>query len=74
MVPETSSFLQHPIIGHIRVKDGDGVVQCLGIKYASLENRFAEAQMMDYPSEGDLTATRHGYERVDERRSHQCRR
>ncbi|KAI8663429.1 Carboxylic ester hydrolase [Fusarium keratoplasticum] len=60
MAPETSSFLQHPVIGHIRVRDGDGVVQCLGLKYASLENRFAEAQIMDYPSEGHLTATRHG--------------
>ncbi|KAJ4181189.1 hypothetical protein NW755_011232 [Fusarium falciforme] len=60
MAPETSSFLQHPVIGHIRVRDGDGVVQCLGLKYASLENRFADAQIMDYPSEGHLTATRHG--------------
>ncbi|WAO91792.1 Carboxylic ester hydrolase [Fusarium falciforme] len=60
MASETSSFLQHPVIGHIRVRDGDGVVQCLGLKYASLENRFADAQIMDYPSEGHLTATRHG--------------
>ncbi|KAM6529840.1 hypothetical protein FALCPG4_007966 [Fusarium falciforme] len=60
MAPETSSFLQHPVIGHIRVRDGDGVVQCLGLKYASLENRFADAQIMNYPSEGHLTATRHG--------------
>lgn len=66
MAPETSSFLQHPVIGHIRVRDGDGVVQCLGLKYASLENRFADAQIMDYPSEGHLTATRHGYELVRE--------
>ncbi|KAL6353822.1 hypothetical protein LRP88_12816 [Fusarium phalaenopsidis] len=60
MAPETTSFLQHPVIGHIRMRDGDGVVQCLGLKYASLENRFADAQIMDYPSEGHLTATRHG--------------
>ncbi|RSL70898.1 hypothetical protein CEP53_001725 [Fusarium sp. AF-6] len=60
MAPETTSFLQHPIIGRIGVRDADGVVQCLGLKYASLENWFAEAQIMDYPSEGHLTATRHG--------------
>ncbi|EEU43385.1 uncharacterized protein NECHADRAFT_82612 [Fusarium vanettenii 77-13-4] len=60
MATETSSLLHHPIIGHIRVKDGDGVVQCLGLKYASLENRFADAQIMDYPTKGQLTATKHG--------------
>ncbi|RTE70156.1 hypothetical protein BHE90_015446 [Fusarium euwallaceae] len=60
MAPETTSFLQHPVIGQIHARDGDGVIQCLGLKYASLENRFAEAQMMEYPSEGHLTATKHG--------------
>ncbi|RSL57797.1 hypothetical protein CEP54_008145 [Fusarium duplospermum] len=60
MAPEAASFLQHPVIGRIGVRDGDGVVQCLGLKYASLENRLADAQIMEYPSEGYLTATRHG--------------
>ncbi|RSL94914.1 hypothetical protein CEP52_012376 [Fusarium oligoseptatum] len=60
MAPETTSFLQHPVIGQIHARDGDGVIQCLGLKYATLENRFAEAQIMEYPSEGRLTATKHG--------------
>lgn len=64
MATGISSFFQHPVIGQIRVRDGDGVVQCLGLKYASLENRFADAQIMDYPSDGHLTATKHGYELV----------
>lgn len=55
------SPLHHAAIGQIQGKYGKGVVQYLGIKYASLEDRLAEPQVMEYSGEEEIDATRHGY-------------
>jgi hypothetical protein len=47
-------------LGEIRGKVEDGVAQYLGVKYATLENRFAEAELV-VSREGDiLDATKNG--------------
>lgn len=47
-------------LGEIRGKVADGVVQYLGIKYASLKNRLADAELIE-KREGDvLDATKDG--------------
>lgn len=41
--------IQHPALGTVRGKaadDGSGVTQFLGIKYASLEDRFAPPELV----------------------------
>jgi carboxylesterase type B len=40
-------------LGQIKGKLGDGVTQYLGIKYATLECRFADAQLIE-ERQGDL--------------------
>jgi carboxylesterase type B len=51
------------LLGQFRGKTVDGVTQFLGVKYASLRNRFADAEMIGY-GEGDaiLDATEYGYD------------
>ncbi|KAJ5371402.1 uncharacterized protein N7496_007494 [Penicillium cataractarum] len=44
-------------LGQIRGKSGDGVTQYLGIKYATLENRFADAQLIEERQGDVLDAT-----------------
>ncbi len=54
--------IQHPSIGEIVGRVGDGVHQFLGVQYATLENRLAESKVKtSYPSGGSVDATRHGY-------------
>ncbi|OGE49725.1 hypothetical protein PENARI_c020G05258 [Penicillium arizonense] len=50
------------LLGQFRGKTVDGVTQFLGVKYASLRNRFADAEMIGY-AEGDaiLDATEYGH-------------
>jgi len=47
-------------LGEIRGKTADGVTQYLGVKYASLRNRLADAELVE-TREGDiLDATKDG--------------
>ncbi|OQV00230.1 hypothetical protein CLAIMM_05756 [Cladophialophora immunda] len=51
--------VEHPSIGPVRGLEGDGVYQFLGVQYATLEDRLAEAQVKStYDSPVD--ATSHG--------------
>ena len=40
-----SSILDHPAIGKIQGKQGQGVVQYFGVKYGHLKDRFATAEL-----------------------------
>ena len=39
----------------------DGIIQYLGIKYATLKNAFSDAQIFDYHDLESLNATTYGY-------------
>ncbi|KAL3426702.1 carboxylesterase [Phlyctema vagabunda] len=54
-----SKALTHPLLGEILPKSGDDVVQFLGLKYASLENAFAESAL-HVPEPGTIDASKHG--------------
>lgn len=55
-----TTTLRTTSLGEIRGKVADGVVQYLGIKYASLKNRLADAELIE-KREGDvLDATKDG--------------
>lgn len=60
MRPETT-ILHHPVLGEVKGNLVNGVVQFLGIKYASLENRFSEPRDIEYSGQAPVVATRHGY-------------
>lgn len=47
-------------LGDIRGKNEGGVTQFLGIKYASLKNRFADAEMIEERKGGILDASTDG--------------
>ncbi|KAH7124573.1 Alpha/Beta hydrolase protein [Dactylonectria macrodidyma] len=60
MRPETA-ILRHPVLGEVQGNLDNGVLQFLGIKYASLENRFSEPQDVEYSGQAQpIVATRHG--------------
>ncbi|KAK1585060.1 Alpha/Beta hydrolase protein [Colletotrichum navitas] len=50
---------EHPIIGTVKGIASDGVIQFLGVKYASLDHWFDNAKLIQYDGNG-LNATRHG--------------
>ncbi|KAJ5361867.1 alpha/beta-hydrolase [Penicillium brevicompactum] len=50
----------HPALGTIRGISKNGAYQYLGIKYATLENRFAVPRIMEYDGNGEINATMHG--------------
>ncbi|CAG9975615.1 unnamed protein product [Clonostachys byssicola] len=52
--------LQHPLIGSLQGRYGKGAIQYLGVQYASLENRLAEPQVMEYPKRLNLDTRKHG--------------
>lgn len=55
-----STSLQTTSLGEIRGSDADGVTKYLGIKYANLKNRLADAELIE-SREGDaLDATSDG--------------
>lgn len=56
----TTVTIEHPSIGSIKGLDGDGVVQFLGVQYATLKDRLAEAQVKT-AYESPVDATVHGY-------------
>ncbi|KAJ5520859.1 hypothetical protein N7463_001312 [Penicillium fimorum] len=63
MMSASDEIIHHPIIGPIRgTKNSLGVVQFLGVQYATLEDRFARGVLKEYyPKEGDtLDATQLG--------------
>lgn len=52
---------QHKDLGEVRGDNHDGVVHFLGVKYASLENRFAAPSLVTDYSSGKIDATKYGY-------------
>ena len=54
-----SSILEHPAIGKIQGKQGQGVVQYLGVRYGHLKDRFATAELHKYPQGITVDAMRH---------------
>lgn len=55
-----STTLSTTKLGQIQGKSGDGVTQYLGIKYATLEDRFADAQLIEERHGDVLDATKDG--------------
>jgi carboxylesterase type B len=57
-----TSILKHENIGEIHGILGDEVVQFLGVKYATLKDRFATSQLTSYDAENGVVvdATRMG--------------
>ncbi|OJJ01739.1 hypothetical protein ASPVEDRAFT_83267 [Aspergillus versicolor CBS 583.65] len=55
-----AAVLQTQHLGTIQGKSGDGVTQYLGIKYATLKNRLADAVPVDSPRGDTLDATKDG--------------
>jgi len=57
-----ATHLKHQSLGEVHGKDGDGVVQYLGIKYATVKDRFALSQLFDPSStNGIIDGTKLGY-------------
>lgn len=55
-----TTVFQIKSLGEIRGKDHDGAVQFLGIKYATLKNRFADAVLIERRDGDVLDATKEG--------------
>ncbi|OQE12807.1 hypothetical protein PENFLA_c062G07782 [Penicillium flavigenum] len=55
-----TSILKTTFLGEIRGKTENGVTQYLGIKYASLKNRLADAELIKESSEAAIDATKDG--------------
>jgi hypothetical protein len=56
-----TSTLRHPAIGDvIGNADSEGVVQYLGLQYATLADRFAPPQLKQYSLDSNVDATRNG--------------
>lgn len=53
--------IKHPLIGAIVGRAGDGIIQFLGVKYASLTNRLAEPQLLSNYDGEEIDATKKGY-------------
>lgn len=52
-----STSLQTTLLGEIRGIEADGVTKYLGIKYANLENRLADAELIESREGEPLDAT-----------------
>jgi carboxylesterase type B len=55
-----TSELSHPTLGHIQGKVKGDVVQFLGIKYASIKDRFAPSEGFDHSGSNIIDATKPG--------------
>ena len=55
-----AATLSHPDLGKVQGKPGEGVIQYLGIKYASVENRLAPPELIQQYS-GTIDGTKLGY-------------
>jgi carboxylesterase type B len=51
--------LQHPTIGTVRGNHADGVLQFLGVRYASIGHWFDNPTLSSYDGSG-ITATKYG--------------
>lgn len=56
-----SAILKHPALGEIKGNQRDGVAQFLGLKYASIKDRFAPPELADNYGSGNTDATKFGY-------------
>lgn len=56
-----AATLKTTSLGEIRGKDANGATQYLGIKYATLKNRFADAELIKSREVDVLDATRDGF-------------
>lgn len=57
-----TSILKHQLLGEIHGVQGDDVVQFLGVKYASLVNRFAKSELLGHNvGNSIIDATKVGY-------------
>ncbi|USP76880.1 uncharacterized protein yc1106_04154 [Curvularia clavata] len=50
----------HPALGRVQGNQRDGVAQFLGLKYASIKDRFAPPEVVDSYESGDIDATKFG--------------
>lgn len=55
-----TTILATRCLGDIRGKTGEGVTQFLGVKYANLKNRFADAELVEERKGDVLDATADG--------------
>ncbi|KAL1889728.1 hypothetical protein Sste5346_008714 [Sporothrix stenoceras] len=55
-----STVLHHPLLGTVRGRVGVGVVQFLGLQYATLKDRLAEPELKTTYGAGETDATRLG--------------
>jgi carboxylesterase type B len=55
-----TSILKTTFLGEIRGKTENGVTQYLGIKYANLKNRLADAELIEKSFEAVTDATNDG--------------
>ncbi|KAF5844230.1 hypothetical protein GGP41_002800 [Bipolaris sorokiniana] len=55
-----SATLNHPALGEIKGNQRDGVAQFLGLKYASIKDRFAPPELVDNYGPDNTDATKFG--------------
>ncbi|GAA5230798.1 hypothetical protein GCM10025794_25240 [Massilia kyonggiensis] len=55
-----ATILQTRSLGEVRAKTHDGVSQFLGIQYATLKDRFADAELIEQREGGILDASKDG--------------
>lgn len=60
MAAARTTVLTTTSLGDIRGSTADGVTQFLGIKYANLKDRFADAELVEQRTGGVLDATTDG--------------
>ena len=56
-----AASLNHPDLGQIDGVSVDGTVQFLGLKYASIEDRFAPPKLVTKLGSSPIDATKYGY-------------
>lgn len=70
ILPNCYEILDHPDVGRIEgIERCPGVIQYLGVQYATLKNAFSRGELATYPSDqgpdsrlgGILDARKHGY-------------
>lgn len=52
--------IKHQSLGEIRGREADGVIQFLGVKYASLKDRFAGSELFEHVGQGVIDGTKLG--------------
>ncbi|KAF2028141.1 carboxylesteras-like protein [Setomelanomma holmii] len=55
-----SNLLRHPNLGELKANLQDSTAQFLGLKYATLKDRFAASELIDSYGPGPTDATRYG--------------